>query len=300
MILVILMYAAFAATFTFAKIAMSFVAAPMFFIALRMCTAGFGMTGVAVFMRRSRPTLTQRDVLDFFLAGFFAIFVAFGAEFWSIQYVSSIKVNIFYSLSPFVTALLAYSFGYEVISWKKILGLSVGFAGMVPLGLTSTGIDNLGLLSTTLYDVALFVSVISAAYAWFIIKRLMQRGYPLLLINGCMTLIGGILCAFAHLATSFVCHEAYIPHVSSWWSIMACMAALIMISNVFGYTMYGFLLQRYSMTFLSFSGFMCPLFGLIYGYFFMHEPFSWTYVIALACVFLGLMLFYFDEKNEIH
>jgi drug/metabolite transporter (DMT)-like permease len=296
MILVVVMYAAFAATFSLAKIAMGYVASPLFFIALRMCVAGVGMTTAALAFNQTGPEITRKDVRDIFLAGFFAIFVAFGAEFWSLQYVSSIKVNIFYSLSPFMTALLAYSFGAEQISWRKLLGLSIGFLGMLPLALPAVNTASTNVLPTNVYDLALLVSVGSAAYAWFIIKRLMVRGYPLLLINGLMTLIGGAMCALAHGVISYTSQATFIPNVSSWSAMLMCMSALILISNVFGYTMYGFLLRRYSMTFLSFSGFMCPLFGLMYSYFFMNEPLSWMYALALACVFAGLSLFYWDEQ----
>lgn len=293
MISVVFMYAAFAATFPLAKLAMAQTTSPMFFLALRMLCAGAGMTLYASIAQPSRPPLSREDWFDFTLAGFLAIFVAFGCEFWAIQYVPSVKVNLFYSLSPFVTALLARIAGIERLSWPKFMGLLVGFAGMLPLALRSTlSADGIWFLPTTVYDLTLLVSVTSAAYAWFIIKRLMHRGYPLAFVNGLMMLIGGAMCALAHLCLT----SGNLTLVTSWPDLLWYMAALILISNVFGYTMYGMLLRKYSFTLLSFAGFMCPLFGLLYGYFFMNETLSLTYVVSLACVFVGLAIFYWDEQ----
>ena len=291
MVLVVLMYALFALTFPLAKLAMGLISSPLFFLSVRMLLAGSGMLLASMYLYPQRAELSRSDWALLGAAGFFAIFVAFGCEFWALQYVTSIKVNIFYSLSPFMTAIFAYALDRESLSYKKLLGLFIGFVGMIPLSwdlVTAQGT----ILPTSVYDLGLLVSVASAAFAWLIIKRLMNRGFPLLFINGGMTLIGGILC----LASYIISGGLVLPVVISWSALLAYMSALILISNVVGYTLYGSLLRHYSPTFLSFSGFMCPLFGLAYGYFFMHEPASLLHLTSLACVFTGLLLFYWDEQ----
>lgn len=293
MFLVVLMYALFALTFPLAKLAMGLISSPLFFLSLRMLLAGCGMTLASFYVYPHRAELSLSDWALLFASGFFAIFVAFGCEFWAIQYVSSIKVNIFYSLSPFMTAFFAYFLEQERLSVKKILGLGAGFFGMLPLSWDFAEAQNV-LLPTSVYDLGLLGSVASAAFAWLIIKRLMNRGFPLLFINGGMTLIGGMLCLVAYVTSSGLS----VPAVISWPLLIVYMSGLVLISNVIGYTMYGSLLRRYSPTFLSFSGFMCPLFGLAYGYFFMHEPVSAPHILSLVCVFAGLVLFYTDERVQ--
>ncbi len=291
MFLVVLMYALFAATFPLAKLAMNLISSPLFFLSMRMLLAGAGMTFASLATTKERISPTWEDAKKIALSGFFAIFIAFGFEFWAIQFVSSIKVNIFYSLSPFMTALFAYLISREALSSKKMVGLVIGFCGMIPLSWDlSAGVGSF--LPSSVYDLALLISVASAAFAWLLIKKLLQRGLPMLFINGTMTLVGGVLCAAAYLVTS----QGVLPVVASWPLLLGYMGALILISNVIGYTMYGTLLHRYSPTFLSFSGFMCPLFGLLYGYLFMHEPVSAVHIISLACVFVGLSVFYWDEQ----
>ena len=81
MILVVLMYAAFAATFPLAKLAVAQTTSPLFFLALRMLCAGLGMLFYSLLVQKERPKLTTTDFFDLVSAGFFAIFVAFGFEF---------------------------------------------------------------------------------------------------------------------------------------------------------------------------------------------------------------------------
>jgi len=293
MFLVVLMYALFALTFPIAKLAMGLISSPLFFLSLRMIFAGCGMTLASNYLYPQRVALSRSDWGLLVASGFFAIFVAFGCEFWALQYVTSIKVNIFYSLSPFMTAVFAYLLDSERLSGKKMLGLLIGFVGMIPLSWDFAGGQS-GVLPTSVYDLGLLVSVASAAFAWLIIKRLMNRGFPLLFINGGMTLIGGMLCLGVYLASS----GPVIPAIASWSTLLVYMSGLILISNVIGYTMYGSLLRQYSPTFLSFSGFMCPLFGLGYSYLFMQEPVLLLHFVSLACVFAGLLLFYWDERPK--
>ena len=120
MFLVVLMYALFALTFPLAKLAMGLISSPLFFLSLRMLPAGCGMTLASHYLYPQRASLSKSDWLLLIAAGFFAIFVAFGCEFWAIQYVTSIKVSIFYSLSPFMTAIFAYLIDREGLSFKKM------------------------------------------------------------------------------------------------------------------------------------------------------------------------------------
>jgi len=70
-----------------------------------------------------------------------------------------------------------------------------------------------------------------------------------------------------------------------------CMA-LVIIANIIGYNLYGYLLTRYSATFLSFAGFMTPLFAALLGWLFLGEQVTWHFFATISMVILGLYLFY--------
>ena len=79
--------------------------------------------------------------------------------------------------------------------------------------------------------------------------------------------------------------------------------ALIIIANIICYNLYGYLLSRYSATFLSFAGFMTPLFAAGLGWLFLNEQVTWHFFATIFMVIFGLYLFHerkpivFEEKG---
>ena len=74
-----------------------------------------------------------------------------------------------------------------------------------------------------------------------------------------------------------------------------CTIALIIISNFICYNLYGFLLKRFSATFLSFAGFITPLFSAFFGWFYLGELVPATFYASATVVFAGLFIFYQEE-----
>ncbi len=113
------------------------------------------------------------------------------------------------------------------------------------------------------------------------------------MVNGiCMT-AGGFLA----LVTSFFTEE-FMP-VTNILPFVGLLAAVILISNLVCHNLYGYLLRKYTATFLSFAGFMGPLFAAFYGWLLMNEAITWHFYISSVIVFFGLFLFYQDELHHI-
>ncbi|HXW85711.1 MAG TPA: EamA family transporter, partial [Candidatus Bathyarchaeia archaeon] len=70
---------------------------------------------------------------------------------------------------------------------------------------------------------------------------------------------------------------------------------LLIASNIIGYNMYSWLLSYYSVTFLSFAGFITPLFAALFGWFFLGEIIPWQFWVTMGGVFVSLYVFYLDE-----
>ena len=85
--------------------------------------------------------------------------------------------------------------------------------------------------------------------------------------------------------------------------LMIYSLSLILIANIICYNLYGYLLSRYSPTFLSFAGFMTPLFAAFLGWLFLGEQVTWHFFATIGFVILGLYLFHekkpieFEEKG---
>ncbi len=287
MILVAILYALLASTFVLAKNALSY-GKPFFLIGFRMTLAGGLLIGFEFL--RGRLSLKKEDLWLFFRVALFHIYFSFILEFWALQYLSAFKTTLIYSSTPFIAALLSYVLLKERLGLTKVVGVIVGLLGMVPIFVVTM---DASVVSITLPDVVLFGAVISGAYAWFLVKELLNKGYSFFIINGVAMLIGGIL----SLGTSFVI-EGYQGLVSDVPQFLFWVGSLILVSNIVVYNLYGWLLKRYSITFLTFAGFLCPGFAGLYQWILTGEPMGWHNIASLVLVTIGLSIFYSQELRR--
>ncbi|MBU4269880.1 DMT family transporter [Candidatus Dependentiae bacterium] len=295
MFLVVLLYAILASTFTMAKIALGF-AKPFFLIAFRMIVAGTLMLSFVYFFKRKQFFVHKKDWGLFLKTALFHIYISFIFEFWSLQYLTSSKTTLIYSATPFIAALLSYIILSEKLSLKKFIGLVIGILGLVPILLTQTDIreSRMELFSVSLPEITLLIAVISGAYAWFLVKKLLDRGYSLLMINGITMLFGGIGAFFTFLFVDGI-KESPVTQIGPFlfWTLL-----LVLVANIIVYNLYGWLLKKYSITFITSAGFLCPVFGAFYGYIFLTEKITWHYLISLIFIIIGLFVFYKDEIRK--
>lgn len=295
MITVVFMYAVLAATFTIAKKALSY-GNPYFLIGFRMTVAGTLFLTLNYLFDRKNFFLKRNDIWLFLKTAFFYIYLAFIPEFWALSRLTSSKVVIIYSITPFVAATFAYFLASERLTKLKVFGMIVGTLGIIPLLITpdATGSVAAELFHVSVAEGVLLIAVVAAAYGWFPVKDLMNKGYSLPMINGVTMLVGGI----GALATSFAVEGIFVKHVFDFWPFLFWVLLLIVFANGVFYNMYGWHLRRYSFTLLSFAGFLCPLFGTFYGWTFLSESVTWHHGASLVLIGSGLYLFYREELGR--
>ncbi len=294
--LVLVMQALFALTFPIGKRGLEY-ADPLFLTGLRMVIAGLVMLAYFWWDRRREktqvllPPLTLEAIFLFCKTSFFYVYLAFVPEFWALQSMSSFKSNLLWLGFPLVSAVLSFYLLGERLSVLQRVGLLVACVGMIPVLLVS---EQAGaardMICFSWPEFMMMVAVVSTAYAWFLIKRLLERGYPLVLINGITMLIGGLLCFGTEIIAPM-----RVPAYSSLLDALVYAIALVVIANIIAYQLYGYLLQTYSITFLSLSGFLCPVFGALISVCFLQEPLYVEYLISFILIVIGMALFYRDE-----
>jgi len=290
--LAILEYAILASTFTISKIAIRF-ADPLFLIGVRMIIAAPIIFLVYYFQKGARFQINPKDYWLFFKVAIFHIFIPFVGEFWALQYISSIKSAITYSLTPFVAAFLSFLLLKQKLSLKQSLGLIIGILGIFPIFLSGSAVETLmgEFLYVSLPELVLLCSVISASYAWFLVSELMKKGYNISLINGVSMLMGGVMSMLLWLLVT----DDFNPLLGSTQSFLLWTFVLVIVANVISYNFYGWLLKHISITLMSVTGFFCPIFASLYGWFFLNESVGISHVVALIMVIVALWLFYQDE-----
>lgn len=302
MLYIVILYALLASTFTFGKIALLY-ATPYFLIAFRMLVAACLLLGYSRYAQGSFSAIKKADWSLFLYTALMYIYIPFLLEFWALQYVSSIKTNIIFSAAPFVSAICAYFLEKHRLTRLQIGALCMGFAGLLPVLINSSGdfkqIHTFFLISIP--EAALIISMLSGSYAWFLIKKLNRHHYSLMIINGVTMGIGGLLMAATSMLIDVLIPWFYVQqirpvtniHLFLFWALV-----LVIIANIIFYPLYGWLLKRYSVTFLSFCGFLSPIFGAFLGWFFIGEQVTWNHLISLLCIIVALFLFYKEEKLQ--
>jgi len=310
MILVFMLYLLFASTFTIGKAALAYVS-PFLFTGIRMVLAGSMLLSYAYFSSRKKNIFSRRDLLLFAQIIVFHIFCSYTLEFWALGYVTSAKACLLYNLSPFITALFSFFLFAEQLRFRQISGLIVGFLGFIPILIAQTPLEqitwHIGFLSWP--EIALIFSVTSSAYGWMIMKKLVARGYSFIFINGIGMAGGGVLAlGLSCIIEGFPALKqapVVIPWLADSYGVFIENLAMlgmytftiILIANIIGYNLYAHLLSKYSATFLSFAGFVTPLFAALLGWIFLGEIVTWHFFATIVFVICGLCLFH--EKQEI-
>ncbi|HJM69197.1 MAG TPA: DMT family transporter [Candidatus Babeliales bacterium] len=295
MLLIMILFALFGSTFVFGEAAVRYVQ-PVFFVMIRMFIAGFLMLGYQFFKDRPSLSIKKKDWLMLFQTSFFLLFFAYVIEFWVLQYVTGAKVSLLWNLSPFITAIFAYYFFNEKMTGKKILGLVIGFLGFIPILIAPAQREHLihKMFSLSWAETILIIAVIAAAYGWIVFKRVMDRGYQPTVINGYAMVISGFLSLLLSLVS-----ESWTPFpVSNWAMAGWYIFYLTLVGNIICFNLYGYLLNRYSTTYLSFCGFMTPMFAAIIQYFYFGNPVGIPFILSLILVSIGLYIFYQEELRQ--
>lgn len=297
--LVILLFALFASLFTLSKTALGF-SEPFFLIGSRMAFSGLLLLGYQFWFQPKQFNVAWKHLLPLLALGLISIYITNIAEIWGLQYMSSAKACLMYSLSPFVAALVAYWVLQERMSNKKWLGLLVGFVGLLPILFVSANPQDLAkdLLIISWPELSIIVAVIASVYGWILLKKIMhQYHYSPILANGFSMLIGGTF-ALAH---SYLSGEAWQPVPilnQQYGAFLECAVWMTLISNIICYNLYGYLLTKYSATFMALAGLITPLFASLFGWYFLNEAITWHFYASMAIFSLGLTLFYQEELSN--
>ncbi len=296
--LVVLMYATWSSVFSIGKMALQH-SPPIFLTGFRMTLAGVLILGYLLIAKRTALKITRKQLLSLSVLAFFSIYLTNVLEFWGLQYLSAAKTCFLYSLSPFFAALFSYLHFKEKMNPRKWLGLLIGFLGFIPVLLSQSGSEELWSAFSFFSwpTLAIMGAALSSVYGWVLLRLLVKDSeVSPLTANGSSMLIGGMM-ALAHSCFSDswnplpVSAESFVPFLKST-------LLLTLISNLICFNLYGYLLKRYTATFLSFVGLLSPIFASLHGVLFLGEPISWTIFLSTGIVSVGLFLVYQAELKQ--
>ncbi len=288
---VFLLYALFASLFSISKSTLGHCE-PFFFIGSRMAFAGLLMLAYELRKDPRSWKIIVKGWIPLTLLAIFNIYLTNIAEIWGIKHMISARACLLYSLSPFFSALFSYFLLKETLSPKKWMGLTIGFCGIIPATYQYIT-DYSGHSFLELGELSLLIAILSSVYGWILLQRVIKE-YECtpFLANGFSMTLGGAL-ALVH---SYLGGESWAPTpVTNWQPFIINTLAMCVISNLVCYNLYGFLLKRYTATFMSFAGLVTPLFASLFGWLFLQESVSLDFFLSITFFSAGLFLFHQEE-----
>lgn len=261
-----------------------------------MLIAGAILLGYWAFKRNSFK-ITKKQGISLLILSFLSIYLTNVLEFWGLKYLTAAKTCFIYSLSPFFAAFFSYLHFGERMTRQKWAGMLIGFIGFLPVLYTQMGEEGLlggiGFLSWP--SLAVMGAALASVYGWVLLRLVVkdQQMSPVF-ANGSIMVMGGL---FALLHSFFADSWTPTPIVSAsgFWQGTLLMT---FVSNIICYNLYGFLLKRFTATFLSFMGLLSPIFASINSWLLLGESPSWIIFLSTGVVSTGLWLIYRSELKQ--
>lgn len=193
---------------------------------------------------------------------------------------TGVKASIIEGVNVFIAILVAsLIFGQEKLTGSKIAGCVIGFAGVVLVNLTGSGLDlNLKFAG----EGFIFLSTVAYAFSSVYLKRYSKTENPVVL-SGWQFFIGGVI--------MMLCGFLAGGRLTTWTgSGVAMLVYMAMISAV-AYSLWGILLKYNPVSRVAVFGFMNPVFGVILSAILLGESDSLGTMSAAALVLVCIGIY---------
>jgi len=294
-----LLFAMWSTCFTIGKMAI-FSSTPLFFTAIRMLFASFLILGFMLIKKKSQLKVSKKQFGAICLLAVLSMYLNNALEFYGLKYISASKTCFIYSLTPIFAAILSYFHFKEKLTPMKVLGMSIALLGIIPVFFMQSGSEKLTTSSffhISLPEIAVILAVMFSVYGWILLRILVKNNsVSPLTANGLGMLLGGIF-AITH---SFL-SDSWSPIPVEQGQIGAFIQGIVsytIVSNVICYNLYGYLLKRFTATFMSFVGLLSPIFASFSEWILLKTPPSPLILGATCVIIFGLWLVYKAELKQ--
>ncbi|HPF25705.1 MAG: DMT family transporter [Steroidobacteraceae bacterium] len=186
--------------------------------------------------------------------------------------------SVINATTPMFGALVAYFWLHERLDALRVAGIAIGFCGVLYIvgGEIGTHAED-SLLGVIAAVVGAAMYGVAANYT----KR--QLGA----LNARLVAAGNVVAALLLMAPfAWVSWPAVPPSATAWWAVIA----LGLFCTALAYLLFFRLLSRVSASQAITVTFLIPVFGILWGALFLHEPVTMGLLISAAVVLVGVAL----------
>lgn len=221
----------------------------------------------------------------------FQTILQYTAFYIGLAHTSGVKSSILVALNVFLSLVLSAAvFKMEKFTAPKVIGVIVGFAGVVLINFEAGGLSGFALYG----EGAIIFSAFAYSVSSVLIKKFSADEDPVML-SGWQFMIGGMVMA--------VCAILAGGRVHMQTDIKSALAILYLaLISAVAYTVWGLLLKYNPVSRVAVIGFMNPVFGVLLSAVFLGETgeaFSIKNLVSLILVCVGIYIVNADFKRKI-
>ena len=231
----------------------------------------------------------QRDQLYPLLVIFFVFFSQISFFYVGITRTNASRAVLISNLQPFFVLFLAHFFiPDDRITFRKVMGLLLGFAGVCLVFLEKEGVtegfqtgDILMVLSTACWAVSTIYNktVLHRLSPHFIAFYQMVVSVPLFFLCG------------------FLWDQPMIGTLSA--EVVAAVLYQALVAAAFGFIAWNTLLQHHGAVILNSLNFILPIAGVLLAWWLLHEPLTVKILLALLLITAQMLVLYLEPKRRL-
>jgi drug/metabolite transporter (DMT)-like permease len=193
------------------------------------------------------------------------------------------------NLLPFIVMLLGHKFLLnERIEAKSVIGLSLGFIGVLLLFLDTINVADSALLG----DFLIFMAIVLWGCNVILIKRIIADYHPVQITLFPMTLSAPLFLLAALLFDDKMVSDLSVP-------VIQALLYQALITASFGFIMWNTLIQKYGATALHSFIFVVPLSGVSLGIFLLNEPVTPNLIASIFLVTAALVVVNIRSRKQL-
>jgi drug/metabolite transporter (DMT)-like permease len=252
---------------------------PLILLAARFSLAGVLILGITALRGEAWSSLTWRDAAIFAILGIANNALYLGLGYTGLQTVSAGLGGLIVSANPVFTAVLAAAFLGEVLTWRKVMGLLLGIAGVgfIVWHRMSVGTDD---WHGILFTLASLASIVAGT----ILFKVLAPNGSLWVGNGVQNLSAGIVLlpfAFAFSSVGDIVPSA---------RLLGAFAFLVLGGSILAYLLWFHLLKVCGATAASAYHFLMPPLGMLFAFLVLGEHVEFRDLLGIVPVALGIYL----------
>jgi len=250
---------------------------PLILLTARFSLAGILILGITALRGEAWSSLTWRDAAIFAILGVANNALYLGLGYTGLQTVSAGLGGLVVSANPVFTAVLAAAFLGEALTWRKVMGLLLGIAGVgfIVWHRMSIGSDD---WHGILFTLASLASIVAGT---ILFKVPAPKG-SLWVGNGVQNLsAGAVLLQFAFTL-------ADVGDITPSARLLGAFAFLVLGGSILAYLLWFHLLKVCGATAASAYHFLMPPLGMLFAFLVLGEHVQFRDLLGIIPVALGI------------